>query len=181
MRFQETLLPGVLEIHLSPHEDERGSFARIWCREEFEKAGCPFVPEQISVSRNHRRGVLRGMHLQAAPHGEHKLVRCERGAIHDVALDLRPASPTYLRWIAVELSAENEKALFLPPGVAHGFQTLAADAVVCYMITPGYCPQAACGFRHNDPAFGIRWPLPDPILSPKDQCWPDFDPTSPPA
>lgn len=173
MRLQATGLPMVFGVQSDLHEDVRGSFRRAWCKATFTRAGVDFTPCQSSLSTNNAPRTLRGMHWQADPHGEQKLVRCVVGRIWDVALDLRRDSPSYLRWHAVELSAEQGNALFLPRGVAHGFLTLSADAVVEYLIDRPHAPEAARGVRWNDPAFGIDWPaLPD-VLSEKDRGWPD--------
>lgn len=176
MRFEATRIPGVVLVHVEPLRDERGFFARTWCRAAFESEGLCGDLEQVSISWNERRGTLRGMHYQAAPHAEVKLVRVTRGAIHDVALDLRPESDTYKQWVAAELSAENRMALYIPRGVAHGFQTLTDDVEILYQIAPAYQPEAARGVRHDDPAFGIRWPDADPrIVSERDASLPDFE------
>jgi dTDP-4-dehydrorhamnose 3,5-epimerase len=176
MRFEATRIPGVTLVHVEPLRDERGFFARTWCREAFEAQGLSGALDQVSISWNERRGTLRGMHYQAAPHAEAKLVRVTRGAIHDVALDLRPASDTYKQWVGIELSAESRTALYIPPGVAHGFQTLTDDVEILYQIAPVYVPEAARGVRYDDPAFGIAWPQADPrIVSERDAAYPDFE------
>jgi len=174
MQFTETQLPGVFVIELERHEDDRGWFARTWCREEFVKHGLPVELAQSSISHNARRGTLRGMHFQMAPHAEAKLIRCVAGAVHDVALDLRPDSPTFKQSFATELSAENGRALFLPEGIAHGFQTLADDSALHYQMTAPYVAEASTGVHWNDPAFDLEWPVAEPILSERDQAWPDF-------
>lgn len=156
--------------------DERGTFARTWCRRDFESHGLTAKLAQCSVSFNARRATLRGMHYQAAPHAEAKLVRVTRGAIYDVALDLRSTSSTYRQWFAAELSSENRHMLYIPEGCAHGFQTLTDDAEVFYQISEFYEPDAGRGVRWNDPVFGINWPLSDPILSDRDRNYPDFQP-----
>lgn len=158
MIFRETNLPGAFLIGPEPIEDERGSFARTWCRREFAAHGLCTDLAQCSISYNAREGTLRGMHYQVAPHAEAKLVRCTRGAIYDVILDLRPESPAYRRWVAAELTAANRLALFIPEGVAHGFQTLKDDCEVFYQISEFYEPACARGVRWDDPAFGIEWP-----------------------
>ncbi len=173
---RDTTIPGTFVLEPEPRADARGFFARTWCRREFEAMGLEPRLAQCSVSYNRRAGTLRGMHLQAAPHGEAKLVRCTAGAVFDVVLDLRPDSPAYLRWFGTELSADNRLSLYVPEGVAHGFQTLADGAEVFYQISEEYFPDLARGVRWDDPAFGIRWPLPDPILSPRDRGYPDFRP-----
>jgi dTDP-4-dehydrorhamnose 3,5-epimerase len=176
MIFTETLIPGAFLIQPERFEDDRGFFARTWCRREFDAHGLTTQLAQCSVSYNLRAGTLRGMHFQKPPHAEVKLVRCTAGAICDVILDLRRDSPAYLRWVAADLSAENRHALYIPEGVAHGFQTLVHDCEVFYQISEFYHPESASGVRWNDPAFGIRWPLSGPILSEKDSRYPDFMP-----
>lgn len=176
MIFLPTPLAGVTLIEPEAVSDSRGVFARTWCQRDFESHGLTAKLAQCSVSFNERRATLRGMHFQAAPHAEAKLVRVTRGAIHDVALDLRPASPTYLQWFAAELSSENRHMLYIPEGCAHGFQTLTDDAEVFYQISEFYEPNAGRGVRWNDPAFGIHWPLGDPVLSDRDRNYPDYEP-----
>ncbi len=178
MRFEETPLPDVWLIELEPIVDERGWFARSFDADELRARGMNPDVVQCNVSFNVRRGTLRGMHFQADPHGEPKLVRCVRGAIFDVALDLRPAQPTYRRWHGVELSAENRLALYIPPGMAHGFQTLSDDCEVLYQMGHRYVPDAVRGVRFDDPAFGIEWPAAPGgrTISQKDREYPDFDP-----
>lgn len=177
MKFVETLLPGVWLVEPERLEDERGFFARTWCAEEFRQHGLDPALSQCSVSFNRRAGTLRGLHWQAEPHAEVKLVRCTMGAIHDVALDLRPNSPTYRRWFAAELSADNRRALYLPAGIAHGFQTLVDDSEVHYQISVPYHGPSARGVRWNDPAFGIDWPAcAARILSPRDAAYADYAP-----
>jgi dTDP-4-dehydrorhamnose 3,5-epimerase len=155
-------------------DDARGFFARTWARDEFVAQG--FSPDlaQCNVSYNHHRGTVRGMHWQAPPHAEIKLVRCTQGALYDVAIDIRADSPTYLQWVGVELSAENRRAFYIPEGYAHGFQTLADATEVFYMITAYYAPQAARGLRWNDPAIGITWPLDVTVISERDAQYPDW-------
>jgi dTDP-4-dehydrorhamnose 3,5-epimerase len=155
--------------------DERGFFARTWCRREFEARGLNADLAQCSISFNRKAGTLRGMHYQAAPYEEPKLVRCTQGAIYDVALDLRPQSPTFKRWVGVELTAANRRMLYIPAGCAHGFQTTADDSEVFYQISEFYHPEAARGVRWDDPAFAIRWPeTTHRIVSPRDAGFPDF-------
>jgi dTDP-4-dehydrorhamnose 3,5-epimerase len=161
MRFIETQLPGAWVIELEEIEDERGWFARTFDAEEFRARGLNPDVVQCNASFNHREGTLRGMHYQAEPHGESKLVRCVRGAIFDVAVDLRPDSPTYRDWHGIELSAENSLAFYISAGLAHGFQTLTDDCEVLYHMGNSYVPEAARGVRWDDPAFGIEWPEPD--------------------
>lgn len=174
MQFTETQLPGVFVIELNRLEDERGWFARTWCRDEFAQHGLPVEWTQNSLSHNTQRGTLRGLHFQMAPNAEAKLIRCVAGGVHDVALDLRPDSSTFKQSIAIELSAVNGRALFLPEGIAHGFQTLADDSTLFYQMTTPYVAEAASGVRWDDPAFDMDWPLPDPILNDRDLAWPDF-------
>jgi dTDP-4-dehydrorhamnose 3,5-epimerase len=175
VRFTETSLPGAFLIALDRHDDERGSFARTFCEREFEAHGLPTRFPQCNLSHNRVRGTLRGMHYQAAPHREAKLVRCTTGAIHDVIVDLREASPTRLRWAGFDLSAEDGTALYIPPGFAHGFLTLEDATDVFYQMGEFYVPDAARGFRWNDPAFSIEWPFPPVTMSEKDGAYPDFD------
>jgi dTDP-4-dehydrorhamnose 3,5-epimerase len=173
--FTETDLENAFVVDLERREDERGFFARAWCADEFADAGLSTRVVQCNVSFNRHRGTLRGMHYQVPPHAEAKLVRCTRGAIYDVIIDLRPESPTYKRWAGFELSAENGRALYVPEGFAHGYQTLTDEVEAFYQVSEFYAPGAERGVRWNDPAFGIEWPLPDdPIMSEKDKTWPDF-------
>jgi len=173
MDFQRTAVDGVFRVAAQPHRDERGAFARLHCPDEFAAAGLPFSPVQTSLSGNPHSGTLRGLHYQAAPHAETKLVRCVRGRVFDVAVDLRPASPTYRKWVGLELSADNLLALFIPEGVAHGFLTLEADTDVLYQISPAYTPGHEAGVRWDDPAFGVAWPEPPQLISPRDASYPD--------
>ncbi|THD67167.1 dTDP-4-dehydrorhamnose 3,5-epimerase family protein [Phenylobacterium sp.] len=174
MRFSPTPIASVMVVDIEPRADDRGAFARLQCPEEFSAAGHAFVPAQTSLSRNPRAGTLRGMHYQFAPYGEAKLVRTVRGRMFDVALDLRPDSPTYLRWAAEELSADNARALFIPEGVAHGFLTLEPDTDVLYQISPAFQPGHEAGVRWNDPAFAITWPAQPALISPRDAGYPDY-------
>ena len=159
MTFTPTDLAGVFVVELAPVVDDRGFFARAFDPRAFAAQGLEAALPQTSLSFNTRRGTLRGMHFQRAPHEEVKLVRVVRGAIFDVALDLRPESPTRYRWVGVELSADNRRALYLPRGCAHGYQTLADDTEILYQMTDTYHPEAAGGVRWDDPAFAITWPL----------------------
>jgi dTDP-4-dehydrorhamnose 3,5-epimerase len=168
-------LAGALVVEIEPHGDERGFFARTWCRDEFARAGVEIQMVQASVSHNRERGTLRGMHFQWPPSREAKLIRCQQGEMHDVLLDLRPDSPTYLQHFALTLSAAAHNALYCPPGVAHGFQTLAPDTIVYYMMSDVYRPDLYGGVRHDDPAFGIAWPLPPAAIHERDAAYPDFD------
>jgi len=174
MRFIPLDLADAFVIELEPVNDDRGWFARSWSREEFAARGLDVQLDQCSISFNQGKGTLRGMHFQAPPHAETKLVRCTAGAIYDVIIDLREDSPTRGRWSSVELSASNRKSLYVPKDFAHGFQTLTDRAEVFYQISRPYVPSAARGVRWNDPRFGIEWPIRDPILSPRDAAYPDF-------
>jgi dTDP-4-dehydrorhamnose 3,5-epimerase len=175
MVFRETELRGAYVIDLEPIEDERGFFARAWCVNEFADHGLNPRLVQCNVSFNHRKGTLRGMHFQTAPHEEAKIVRCTRGAIYDVIVDLRPASATFKGWIGVELTAENRSMLYVPEGFAHGYQTLVEDTETFYLVSEFYAPGAEGGLRWNDPTFGIAWPDEQGVfLSDKDRNWPDF-------
>ncbi len=174
MIFNETKLAGVYIIEPERLSDERGFFARTWCQREFDAYGLNSRLAQCSLSFNLKRGTLRGLHYQIEPHAETKLVRCTLGSLYDVVVDLRPASPTYRQWLPVELSADNHRMLYVPPGLAHGFQTLVDQTEVFYQICEFYHPESARGVRWNDPTFNIHWPLPDPILSEKDRTYPDY-------
>jgi dTDP-4-dehydrorhamnose 3,5-epimerase len=174
MLFIETQLAGAYIIDPERIEDERGFFARTWDRHEFESRGLNTNLAQCNISYNTRRGTLRGMHYQAAPHEETKLVRCTSGAIYDVIVDLRPASPTLRQWLGVELSAANRRMLYIPEGFAHGFQTLSDNSEVFYQMAAFYAPDYARGVRWNDPAFGIVWPETPQVISARDQAYPDF-------
>ena len=176
MQFAETRLPRVFIIDLDRVEDDRGFFARSWCAEEFRREGLAASLSQCNVSFNRSRGTLRGMHLQIAPHEEAKLVRVTRGAIFDVALDLRPESPRFREWFGVRLDAENRRALYVPEGVAHGFLSLEDDSEVFYQMSQPHAPTSARGFRHDDPAFGIEWPEPVVHISDRDRSHPFFEP-----
>jgi dTDP-4-dehydrorhamnose 3,5-epimerase len=176
MIFTQLSLPGAYIIELEPKADARGFFARTFCEKEFERHGLRTCFVQCNCSWNEKTGTLRGMHFQRAPHAEAKLIRCTQGKIFDVLIDLRPDSPTFTRWEAVELTSENRKMVYVPEGFAHGYQTLTPGAEVFYMTSEPYTPGAEGGVRWNDPFFGIQWPLPDPILSDKDRNHPDFRP-----
>lgn len=176
MTFHETKLPGVFEIHLQPIADERGFFARSWCQKEFAANGLNSQLVQCNVSFNNRRGTLRGMHYQAAPHSECKLVRCTQGAIYDVAVDLRPDSPTYKQWVGITLTAGNRYMFYIPAGCAHGFLTLEDETEIFYQMCEFYHPEAARGVRWNDPAFEIAWPGKVEVISERDRTCPDFQP-----
>ena len=174
MTFEPTAIPGVVVVRPEPFADERGHFARTWDGEAFAAHGLSPVVAQCSASFNEKSGTLRGMHYQAAPHAEAKLVRCTRGRVFDVALDLRPDSPTFKRWFGVELSAESGAALYVPEGCAHGFLTLEDASEVFYMISAPYAPEAARGVRWDDPAFGIEWPARVRAIKDRDAAYPDF-------
>ena len=174
MKFGDVGLPGVRLVEPERMADERGFFARTWCRREFEAHGLEPNLVQCSISYNRRRGTLRGMHYQAAPSAEAKLVRCTAGAIYDVALDLRRDSPTYSQWRGVELTADNRCALYIPAGLAHGFLTLCDETEVLYQMSEFFAPEHARGVRWNDPAFGIQWPGEVIIISERDRSYPDF-------
>jgi dTDP-4-dehydrorhamnose 3,5-epimerase len=174
MRFRSLELPGAYLIEAERHEDERGFFVRTWCREEFARHVNDISFVQASQSFNRRTGTLRGLHFQAPPFAETKLVRCIRGAAYDVIADIRPGSPTYGRWLSTELSEENGLALLVPEGMAHGFQTLADGTVLAYQISAVHRPEAARGIRWNDPALGVKWPLPVSAISARDQEWANF-------
>jgi dTDP-4-dehydrorhamnose 3,5-epimerase len=178
MRFTETPLTGAWVIDVDPLTDERGWFARTFDAAEFEARGLSASVVQCNASFNVRRDTLRGLHYQAAPHGESKLVRCVAGRIFDVAVDLRPDSPTYCRWHGVELSAANRRMFYIPDGFAHGFQTLSDDAELLYMMGHEYVPGAGRGVRFDDPAFGIEWPPPvsERTVSERDRGYPDLEP-----
>jgi dTDP-4-dehydrorhamnose 3,5-epimerase len=175
MRFHEAAVAGVFVVDLEPRPDERGFFARCFCERELTEHGLPSRFPQCNLSRNRRRGTLRGMHFQAGPAPEAKLVRCTAGAVHDVVVDLRPRSPTRFRWLGVDLSARDGRAIFVPAGVAHGFVTLEDDADVFYHMTEVHRPELERGFRWDDPRFGIRWPLRPAVISPRDAGFPDFE------
>lgn len=177
MIFTPLELDGAFVVDLELREDERGFFARTWSREEFEQHGLNPAVEQCNLSFNHRRGTLRGMHFQRPPHAEVKLIRCTRGAIFDVIVDLRPGSATYTHWLGVELSAENRRALYVPEGFAHGYQTLVDATETQYQVSEGYAPDAEGGVRWDDPAFRIEWPTAEMrTISEKDRAWPDYEP-----
>lgn len=177
MKFIPTMLTGAYVIELERHEDERGFFARTWCRDEFAQLGLSAEIAQCSVSRSARVGTLRGMHYQRTPHEEVKLVHCTRGAIFDVIIDLRSGSPTHTHWLGVELNEERGTALYVPRGFAHGFQTLTDDAEVAYTMSTSYVPDSATGVRWDDPAFSIEWPVTgERTMSERDRTWPDYVP-----
>jgi len=174
MRFEATPLPGAFVIEAEPVADERGWFARTFAVEEFERRGLDPRVAHVNASFNERSGTLRGMHYQLGADAEAKLVRCVRGAIYDVALDLRPDSPTYCRWHAVELSSEHPRSFYIPAGMAHGFQTMEDSSEVLYLMSRPYSPSSSAGVRWNDPAFGIEWPDAERTISERDAGFPDF-------
>lgn len=174
MRFHPATLKGAYLIEPEPARDERGAFARTFCEREFAAQGLETRFVQHSSSSSVAKGTLRGMHFQREPHAEVKLVRCVRGGICDVIVDLRPGSPTFQRWEAFELSADNGRQLYIPKGFAHGFQTLVDDTELSYLISAYYVAGASAGYRHDDPAFGIAWPLSVTAIAGKDQAWPLF-------
>ena len=175
MLFHETEIPGAMLIDLQPHADERGFFARSFCAREFADHGLRTDIVQSNVSYNARRGTVRGFHYQVAPATESKLIRCVRGAVHAVVVDVRPASGTYLHHIAVKLTAENHRALYIPDMCAAGIQTLADDTELLYMVTGFYTPDAERGLHHADPRLGVTWPLTITTVSPKDAALPFLD------
>lgn len=175
MRFTETKLKGAFIIDPELREDDRGGFARTFCAREFEEHGLKPIVAQCNLSFNFKAGTLRGMHYQVAPACETKLVRCIRGAVYDVIIDLRPDSPTYRQHIGVELTADNRRALYVPEMFAHGYQTLTDHAEVIYQVTEYYNPSCERGARYNDRAFGIEWPMPVAVISEKDANWPLLD------
>jgi len=174
MIFAATQLDDAWLIEVEPREDQRGFFARTWCRQELAAQGLDTEIAQESLSYNRDCGTLRGLHFQRSPHEETKIVRCTRGGIFDVIVDLRPRSPTCLQWQGFELTAENRKALYVPKGFAHGFQTLTDEAEIAYQISAFYAPDSAGGYRYDDPEFGIAWPLPVTAISERDLEWPPF-------
>ncbi|OGE78140.1 MAG: dTDP-4-dehydrorhamnose 3,5-epimerase [Candidatus Doudnabacteria bacterium RIFCSPHIGHO2_01_FULL_46_14] len=172
MKLHKTNLEGVYVVELEPKEDERGSFTRIFCQNELSGQGISFNIAQSNLSINKHKGILRGLHFQKPPKAEDRIVQCLKGAIYDVALDLRPDSPTYGKSFAAELSESNPKSMYIPKGVAHGFQTLADDSRVLYFMSEFYSPEHYFGVRWDDPALGLDWPIKNPILSSQDQNWP---------
>lgn len=175
MIFRETKLQGVFEIHLEPKSDARGFFARAWCQREFESKALNPRLVQCSISFNSRKGTLRGMHYQAQPYEEAKVVRCTKGAIFDVVIDLRPDSPTYKEWVSVALTATNRHMIYVPEGCAHGFLTLEDESEIFYQMSEFYNPESARGVRWNDPAFQIAWPEKVEVISERDQSYPNFE------
>ncbi len=172
MRFTETPIPGLTIIDLDRRGDDRGYFARVWCVDELTEAGLDPSLVQANMSTNGDAGTTRGLHYQHPPHGENKLIRCIQGSVWDVGVDLRPDSETYLQWFGTELSYENGRALFVPKGFAHGYQTLTDDAAVLYFVSDRYAPDHEDGLRWDDPDIGIEWPLEPTVMSPRDQQHP---------
>ena len=175
MKIIETGVVGVHVVDVQEHADERGSFARTFDARLFEQAGLRSVVVQANLSTNRHAGTLRGMHFQRPPHAEAKLVRCTRGAVYDVAVDLRPASPTFLAHVGVTLDAAGKRALYVPEGCAHGYLTLTDDAEVVYQVSAAYAPAHEGGVRWDDPVLAIAWPRPVVVVSPKDAAWPSID------
>ena len=174
MEFSETPIAGALLIGVEPRSDERGFFARVWCEGEFDARALHARFVQANIAFSQRRGTMRGLHYQLPPHAEAKLVRCIQGRIFDVIVDVRPESSSYGRWYGTELSAENRRAVYVPDGCAHGYQTLTDGAEVFYLVSAQYEPDAEAGIRHDDPAFGIEWPLEVSVISEKDRDWSDY-------
>ena len=174
MIFTETKLKGVFVVEPKRFEDERGFFAQTFTQREFEEHGLNSRVAECNLSYNRRRGTLRGMHFQSPPRAQAKLVRCTAGAIFDVAIDLRPGSPTFMQWVGVELTAANRLMLFVPEGFAHGYQTLADETEVFYQVSDVYAPECAGGVRWDDPAFGVVWPLPVEVIHERDASYEDF-------
>lgn len=176
MIFAETPLKGAFVIDIDPRSDDRGYFARVWCAREFETHGLETRLVQCNVAYNHKKGILRGMHYQKAPYSEVKLVRCTRGAVYDVIVDLRPGSDTYLNWTGAELTGDNHRMLYVPEGFAHGYVTLRDDSELFYQVSQFYTPQAEGGVRWDDPLVGIEWPdVGELLISDKDHAWPWLD------
>ena len=174
MKFHESKISGAFEIEPELKTDERGYFARTWCKKEFELYGLSSQLVQCSISFNVHAGTLRGLHYQAGPHAETKLVRCTKGSVYDVVVDLRPESPTFKDWVGVVLSAANHRMLYIPQGCAHGFLTLEPESEVFYQMSEFYNPQAARGMRWDDPAFQIAWPKKVEVINERDRTYPDF-------
>lgn len=174
MIFSPTALEGAFVIDPERREDDRGFFARVFCVDELREHGLLADYVQANVGFSTRKGTLRGMHFQRAPHAEAKLVRCTMGTVYDVIVDLRPGSPTHGQWLGVELGAESRRLLYVPEGFAHGYQTLSDAAEIVYDTTHRYSPESATGVRYDDPAFGIAWPLPVASISDADRSWPDY-------
>ena len=174
MIFTQTKIHGVFILEPERIEDERGFFARTWCQTEFAEHGIQILPVQCNISFNKRKGTLRGMHYQRAPHEETKVVRCTMGSLYDVAVDVRPGSPTFKQWVGESLSATNRRMMIIPPGCAHGFLTLEDNTEASYQMSTYYAPKHAAGVRWNDPAFGIRWPGNVVVIVDRDRNYSDF-------
>lgn len=174
MVFQSTPLPDVYLIEPEPHADSRGHFARLWCLDELRAYGIDHNFVQANLSVNERRGTLRGLHRQRAPHGEAKLIHCSKGALFDVVVDTRPSSPTYLTWFGAELSAENRRAMYVPVGCTHGYLSLTDGSEAHYVVSHPYVPGVEAGIRYDDPCLDIQWPIPVEVVSEKDRSWPDL-------
>jgi dTDP-4-dehydrorhamnose 3,5-epimerase len=174
MIFSETKISGVYVIDVERRRDGRGFFARTWCERELQENGLTNSVVQENVAFSHKQGCVRGMHFQLFPHEEVKIVRCTMGAVYDVAIDLRPDSPTHKKWMAVELTADNHRMVYIPEGCAHGYQTLVDNSEICYQTSRFYAPDVARGVRYNDPAFSVDWPLPVQVISEADSSWPDY-------
>jgi dTDP-4-dehydrorhamnose 3,5-epimerase len=172
MIFHETTLPGAYVLEAERFSDDRGFFARIWCKNELEAHGLNRVVLQSNVGFSYRKGTVRGLHFQKPPHAEVKIVRCTRGAIFDVIVDLRPESPSYCQWFGVELTQENRRMIYVPGGFAQGYMTLEDNTEMYYHTSEVFAPRAAFGVRFDDPAFGIRWPLAPSVISQQDRNWP---------
>jgi dTDP-4-dehydrorhamnose 3,5-epimerase len=174
MEFTETSLKGAFVVSVKRITDDRGYFGRAWCRDECRQHGLNPDMTQLNVGFSHKKGTVRGMHYQDAPHAEAKFIRCTRGAIYDVIIDLRRHSPTFCNWYGVELTPDSGKMLYAPEGFAHGYQTLTDNAEMYYLTSAAYAPKSAGGVRYNDPVFRISWPEPVTVISPADGNWPDF-------
>lgn len=174
MIFRETKLKGAFIIEVEKREDDRGFFARAWCKKEFEEHGLTANTVQSNIAFSKRKGTLRGLHYQGAPYGEVKVVRCTLGSLYDVLVDLRPGSSTYRQWVGVELASDNYKMVYVPEGFAHGYQTLEDNTEVTYQVSQFYFPDFERGIRYDDPGIGIDWPLLVKIISDKDKGWPDY-------
>lgn len=177
MRYTETPIGGTFLVDLEPVEDHRGFFARTFCEEEFRRRGLEAHFAQSSIAFSARRGTLRGMHFQREPHAEVKLVRCTRGGVYDVVIDLRPHSPTFRQWLGAELTAANRRMLYIPTGLAHGYLTLEDETEISYQMSAPYHPGAAAGVRWDDPAFAVRWPFEPVVMAGRDRTYPDFQGT----
>lgn len=175
MKFIETPLAGLYVVEIEPLNDDRGFFARGFCARDFQAQGLEPTVAQCNISFNEKAGTLRGLHFQASPHEEAKLIRCTRGAIYDVAVDIRPNSPTYLKWYATELTSESRRMMFIPRGFGHGFQTTVDKSEVFYLMSEFYHPESARGLRWDDPMLRITWPIANPIISDKDRTYPLID------